>query len=107
MWQNASSVDEDLVLDFDVLSDDRRVLSSAPLSEVRLPTDDGGVHEAVVSHSRAVQQNGGLDANTVTDDDTLSYRHMGSNRAVLSNLCRWILEDSSDHVCLDHHAIVC
>jgi hypothetical protein len=83
----------DLVTDSHVVTQDGDILETCPSAHCAVPTDNCALHPCVLLDLAVLQQNGSLQTHTLAHLDIRSNDHVGTDLAVLANLCRRVNHD--------------
>lgn len=85
--EDATSVNVDLVGNGDIVTENRDVLETCPLSDAGVPTNDGGLDPGVVFNLAALENNAALQTDTVSNNDIWPNSDVWSDAAVAPDLC--------------------
>jgi len=83
----------DLVADSHIVTQDGDVLETCPSAYCAVPTDNCALHPCVLLDLAVLQQNRSLQTHTLAHLDIRSNDHVGTDLAVLANLCRGVNHD--------------
>lgn len=88
MGQDRTTVDVNLVLDRDVLTQDRRAFETGPAAHNRVPAHNARVDPGVVLDLSAFQNDAALETHTVADHDVRTDNNIRTNMTALADLGR-------------------
>lgn len=88
MRKHTCAVAVDFVADGHVVAQDGHVLHARPSADSAVPADNCALHPCVLLDLAVLKQHRALQAHTLADLNIRSNDHVGSNLAVLANLCR-------------------
>jgi len=91
--KHTGAVAVDFVADGHVVAQDGDVLHARPPADSAVPADNCALHPSVLLDLAVLKQHGALQADTLTNLNIGSNDHVGSNLAVLANLCRRVDHD--------------
>ena len=87
MWEDAASVNVDLIGNGNIVTENGDVLETCPLSDAGVPADNGGLDPGVVLDLAALEDNATLQAHAISDNDIWSNGDVWPDTAVAANLC--------------------
>lgn len=93
VWQDASSVDVDLVADCDIVSQHTDVLQACPFAHSGVPADNCALDPGVVLDLGACENDTALQTDTIANNGIWANGDVGTDSAVLSNLRRGVDQD--------------
>jgi len=91
--KHTGAVAVDFVADGHVVTQNGDVLHARPSADSAVPADDCALYPSVLLDLAVLKQHGALQAHTLADLNIGSNDHVGSDLAVLANLCRRVDHD--------------
>lgn len=87
VWQNAAAVNVNLVANGDIVTEHCYVLETGPLADCAVPANNGALDPSVILDLGVLEQDAALEADTVTNDNVRADGDIGTDSAVLADLC--------------------
>ena len=91
--KHTGTVAVDLIANSHVFTQDGDILETCPSAYCAVPTDNCALHPCVLLDLAVLQQDGALQTHTLAHFNIGSNDHVGTDLAVLANLCRRVNHD--------------